>query len=73
MSMEGCGGGGTFSPAKLIAVGLQWESETKGVASECEHQDWQGSFYKVCLLDFHCYSNYTPRFSHSAAPHRLCD
>lgn len=39
----------------------------QGSGVQCEHQDSQGSVYKVCLLDFHCYSNYKLRFSHTAA------
>lgn len=64
--------GRVLSPATLMATGppSRIQRQGSGVLS-CERRDCQGSFYKVCLLDFRCYSNYTLRFSHSAALQQL--
>lgn len=55
---------GAFSPAALPQALYAGKSEGRDI--QHEHQDSQGSVYKVCLLDFHCYSDYKLRFSHTA-------
>lgn len=67
---RGRAGGGAVGDGGLVQLylGLAVQpGKRQGRGARCEHQDSQGSVYKVCLLDFHCCSNYKLRFSHSAA------
>lgn len=63
--------GGAFSPATLAELSRADGGRDWGSGVECEHQDSQGSVYKVCRADFHCYSNYQPSFSHTSSLHWL--
>lgn len=55
-----------LSPATLPKLNFQGKRRGR----DC--RDSQASVYKVCLFDFHCYSNYKLRFSHIAALDWLC-
>lgn len=56
-----------LSPATLPKLNCAVRGRDRGGTCQCEYQDSQASVYKVCLFDFHCYSNYKLRFSHIAA------